>query len=63
MGGVQIDDVAQQNLFPLERIAPGDDRPDGQGRFTDRADHLLAAGLDPDAGGARPLVAAAGDGS
>ena len=47
MGGVQINDVAQQNLFLLKRVTPGNDGPDGQRRFTDRTDHLFAAGLDP----------------
>ncbi len=46
VGGVEIDDVAQQHLAFDERVAPADDRANGQRVLADAADHHLAAGLD-----------------
>ncbi len=44
--GVEIDDVAQQHLVFVERVAPVDQRAHGQRAFADAADHHFAAGLD-----------------
>ncbi len=46
IGRVEIDDVAQQHLAFVERVAPFDQRGDGQRVLADAADHHLAAGLD-----------------
>ena len=48
VGGVQVDDVAQQDAPPsISASRQIDDGADGQRAFADAADHHLAAGLDP----------------
>src|SRR3546814_14909089 len=46
VGGVEVDDVAQQDAALDERLAPRQQGADGQRALADAADHLLAAGLD-----------------
>ena len=46
IGGLEVDDVAQQNLALVELAAPDDDRLEGQRGFAEARDHGLAAGLD-----------------
>src|SRR5262249_46043187 len=46
IGGVKIDDVAQQHLAGDQPVAPGDERLVGERAFADAADHHVAAGLD-----------------
>src|SRR6185437_13080596 len=38
IGGVEIDDVAQQHLVIDQRLAPTDDSAEGERAFADRAD-------------------------
>ncbi len=45
-GGFQIHHIAQQQAAFHQFVAPMHNRLDGQRAFADRADHLLAAGLD-----------------
>ncbi len=45
-GGVEIDDVAQQEAAFDQGLAPLDDGAQGQWAFADAADHLFAARLD-----------------
>src|SRR6267154_2071854 len=47
IGRVEIDDVAQQHLVFVQRIAPTDQRAHRQRALADAADHHLAASLDP----------------
>ena len=44
IGGVQVDDVAQQDLAILQGLAPFNNGGQGQGAFANPADHLFAAG-------------------
>ena len=46
VGGVEIDDVAKQNLVVFQRVTPADDGLHGQRTLADPADHPFAAGLD-----------------
>ena len=46
IGGVEIDDVAQQNPVLAKSVTPIDDGAQRHRTFTDGADHALAAGLD-----------------
>ena len=46
VGRVEIDDVAQQHLVFVERVAPAQQRAHGQRALADAADHHVAAGLD-----------------
>ncbi len=46
VGGLEIDDVAEQNLAVVELVAPDDDGLEGQRAFAQAGDHGLAAGLD-----------------
>ena len=46
VGGLEIDDVAQQDLGFLQLVAPDDDGLEGQRAFAQAGDHRLAAGLD-----------------
>ncbi len=46
IGGVEIDDVAQQHLAFDQGVMPLDDGADGHRAFADAADHHLAAGFD-----------------
>src|SRR3546814_9766399 len=46
VGGVEVDDVAQQDAALDERLATRQQGADGQRALADAADHLLAAGLD-----------------
>ena len=47
IGGVEIDDIAQQNRALLQRLAPMDHRAHGQRAFANAADHHLTARLNP----------------
>jgi hypothetical protein len=46
VGGLQIDDVAQQDLGFVEFVAPDDDGLEGERALAQALDHGLAAGLD-----------------
>src|SRR6185312_12725929 len=46
IGGVEVDDVAQQHLAGDQLVAPGDERTVGGRALADAADHHVAAGLD-----------------
>src|SRR5262249_18783528 len=46
IGGVEIDDVAQQHLRFDQRVMPFEQRADRHRAFADAADHHLAAGFD-----------------
>ena len=45
-GGVEVDDVAKENLALVQLIAPDDDRLEGERAFAQARDHGFAAGLD-----------------
>ncbi len=46
VGGVEIDDVAQEHLSVLQRVVPRQQRTDGDGAFANAADHHFTAGFD-----------------
>ena len=46
IGGIQIDDIAQQDLAFLQLITPDHDGLKGQRAFAEAADHRIATGLD-----------------
>ena len=46
IGGLEVDDVAQEDLSFVQLIAPDDDGLKGQRAFAEARDHRLAAGLD-----------------
>ena len=46
IGGLEVDDVAEQDLPGGELVAPDDDRLEGERAFAEARDHGLAAGLD-----------------
>ena len=46
VGGVEIDDVAQQDFAGVELVAPDDDGLERQRAFAEAPDHDLAAGFD-----------------
>src|SRR4029453_13158085 len=46
IGGVEVDDVAQQHLSRDQLVAPADERAIGGRALADAADHHVAAGLD-----------------
>ena len=47
VGGVEIEDVAQQHFLVVERLGPLDDGVEGDRALAQAADHHVAAGLDP----------------
>ncbi len=47
IGGIQVNDIAQQQLFLQHQLAPVEDGADGQRTFADGADQLAPARLDP----------------
>ena len=47
VGGVQVDDVAQEHRPVVERVVPGQNGTQSQRALADRADHAFAPGLDP----------------
>jgi hypothetical protein len=46
-GGVEVDDVAQQDVLVEKFVAPDGDRLEGQRAFAKARDHRVASGLDP----------------
>ena len=46
IGGVEIDDVAQQDAAVADGVAPADHRAHGQGALAERLEDHVAAGLD-----------------
>ncbi len=46
IGGLQVDDVAEENLPLVELVLPDDDGLEGERGFAEARDHGLAAGLD-----------------
>ncbi len=46
-GGIQVDNVAQQNVFGQKFVTPDGDGLEGQRAFAKPRDHRIAPGLDP----------------
>ena len=46
IGGLEVDDVAEQNLAFVQLVAPDDDGLEGERALAQAGDHGLAAGLD-----------------